>query len=66
MKFLTKIMAIEGNLVATIPKEIVKEQNLREGELVKIEVKKVRKIGFGSLKGIKKFTEKERREMWGE
>jgi antitoxin component of MazEF toxin-antitoxin module len=64
MKALTRTRAVGGSLIVTIPKEIVKEESLRENELVEIEVEKVRKSGFGLLKGIGKFTDKERKEMW--
>ena len=66
MKALTRIRAVGGSLIVTIPKEIVKEESLREGELVEIEVEKVKKSGFGLLRGIGKFTHKEREKMWEE
>lgn len=53
---LTTTRKIGGSLMVTIPKEIVVEENLREGEIVKIEVKKIRKDFFGALKGIGPFT----------
>ena len=45
--------------MVTLPKEIVKEEGIREGELVKIEVEKVKKSYFGALKGIGSFTEED-------
>jgi antitoxin component of MazEF toxin-antitoxin module len=66
MKTLTKTRAIGGSLVVTIPIEIVKEENIKEGELVEIEIEKIKKSGFGILKEIERFTEKERKEMWRE
>ena len=59
MKALTRTRTIGGSLVVTIPREIVKEESLREGELVEIEVGKIRKSGFGLLKGIRKFTKED-------
>lgn len=50
----------------TIPIEIVKEESIKEGELVEIEIEKVKKSGFGILKGIHRFTKKERKNMWRE
>lgn len=47
--------AIGGSIVVRIPSEIVKEENIREGELVKIEVEKIRKSYFGALKGLKPY-----------
>lgn len=66
MKTLTRTRAIGGSLIVTIPKAIVREESIQEGELVEIEVEKVRKSGFGMFRGIGRFTEKERKEMWRE
>ena len=62
MKTLTRTRAIGGSLVVTIPKEIVREEFLKEGELVEIEVKKTKKDFFGALKGIGEFKRKDRME----
>ncbi len=59
MKTLTRTRAIGGSLVVTIPKEIIKEENIREGELVEIEVGKIKKSGFGILKGMRAFTKED-------
>lgn len=59
MKALTRTRAIGGSLVVTIPKEIVKEELILENELVEINVEKVRKDGFGLLKGVGRFTEED-------
>jgi len=64
MKALARTRAIGGSLVVTIPKEIVREESLREGEIVKVEIEKVKRSGFGALKGIGKFTDKDRDEIW--
>ena len=66
MKTLTRTRAIGGSLVVTIPKEIVKEESLTENELVEIDVEKIKKSGFGMFRGIGRFIEKERKEMWRE
>jgi len=59
MKTLTRTRAIGGSLVVTIPKEIIREESIQAGELVEIELEKVRKSGFGLLKGMRSFTEKD-------
>ncbi len=56
MKSLTRTRAIGGSLMVTIPKEIVREENIRAGELVEIEVNKPRKSFFGIAKGVGPFT----------
>ena len=60
MKSLTRTRSVGGSLIVTIPREIVKEEMLEEDELIEIEVKKHKKDFFGVLKGIGKFTEKDR------
>ena len=59
MKAVTRARKIGGSLIVTIPKEIVKEENIKEGELVQIDVEKIKKSYFGALKGVGKFTKKD-------
>ena len=40
----------------TIPKDIVIEESIKEGEVIKITVEKIKKDWFGCLKGIGSFT----------
>lgn len=42
--------------MVTIPKEVADGENIGAGELIKIEVKKMRKSYFGAAKGIGRFT----------
>jgi hypothetical protein len=53
---LAKTRKVGGSLVVTLPKELVEAEKIREGEVVKIKVKKLRKDGFGALKGVGPFT----------
>ena len=62
MQSLTRTRGIGGSLVVTIPKEIVREESLNEGELVKLEIVKVRKDGFGMFKDLKPFSDEDRME----
>lgn len=64
MKTISRTRAIGGSLVVTIPAEIVRTENIREDELVEIEVTKAKKDFFGALKGIGSFTEED--EMKGQ
>lgn len=64
MQAIGRTRKIGGSLVVTIPKKIVKEKSIQEGELVKFDVDKARLDGFGKFKGIGKFTRKDREEMW--
>jgi bifunctional DNA-binding transcriptional regulator/antitoxin component of YhaV-PrlF toxin-antitoxin module len=53
---LAKTRKVGGSLVVTLPKEIVEANKIKEGEIIEISVKKLRKDGFGVLKGVGSFT----------
>jgi len=53
---LVKTRKVGGSLVVTLPKTLVEEKKIREGEIIEITVRKVRKDGFGIFKGMKPFT----------
>ena len=55
-KLLTRTRREGGSLVVTLPKDLVRSEGIKEGELVEVTVKKLRKEGFGILKGIQPFT----------
>ncbi len=55
MKSLSKTRVVGGSLVVTIPAVIVQDEGLREGELVEVEVRKIKKDFFGVLKGVGPF-----------
>lgn len=57
---LAKTRKIGGSLVVTIPREIVNDQNIEEGEIVEIKVRKRKKNHFGALRGIGSFTREDR------
>lgn len=57
MEILARTRKLGGSLIVTIPKEIVKEKSFIPGELVKMNVKKIRKSGFGMLRGMRSFSE---------
>ena len=45
--------------MVTLPKELVESKNIKEGEIVEINVKKVRKDGFGVFKHLTPFAAKD-------
>lgn len=59
MKSLARTKKIGGSLMIRIPKEIVKEESIVEGELLEVSVEKVKISGFGILKGMRPFTEED-------
>jgi antitoxin component of MazEF toxin-antitoxin module len=60
MKSLTRTRAVGGSLIITIPSEIVKEKSLKEGELVEIDVEKIKQSYFGRFKGIGPMTQEDK------
>jgi bifunctional DNA-binding transcriptional regulator/antitoxin component of YhaV-PrlF toxin-antitoxin module len=56
---LAKTRKVGGSLVVTLPKELVESKKIKEGEIVEITVKKVRKDGFGVFKDLTPFTVKD-------
>ena len=54
-EIITKTRKIGGSLSITIPRKIVEQEGLQEDQLVKIEIKKMKKEGFGLCKGIGSF-----------
>jgi bifunctional DNA-binding transcriptional regulator/antitoxin component of YhaV-PrlF toxin-antitoxin module len=55
----TKTRKVGGSLVVTIPKKLVESKKIREGEIVEIAINRIRKDGFGVLKGMKPFIEED-------
>lgn len=60
LKTITRTRKIGGSLVVTLPKEIVKEENIKEKELIEIKVKKIKKSWFGAFKGIGPMTKEDK------
>ena len=59
MKTIARARAVGGSLVDTIPKEIVEEEDVHEGDLIEIEIKKPKQSFFGVAKDIGPFTEED-------
>ena len=59
MRIIAKTRKIGGSIVVTIPKDIVKANSIAEGELIEIELNKLRNFGFGALKGIGSFKKED-------
>ncbi len=53
---LVRTRRVGGSLVVTLPKELVEEKRIREGEIIEIEVRKIRRDGFGVFRDISPFT----------
>ena len=55
----SRVRRVGGSLMVTIPKELAEALGIREGELVKIEVRKLRRDFFGALRGLSPMTAEE-------
>ena len=60
MEVLTITRKIGGSLVATIPRTLVEELGLTENQTIKLEVKKVKKSGFGISRGLAPFSKEDK------
>ncbi len=60
MKVLSRARAVGGSIMVTIPKEMVVEEGIKEGQLLEVEVSKARKSYFGFARGIGSMTREDR------
>ncbi len=58
-KALVRSRKVGGSIVVSIPKEVAEHEGIQEGELLEIDVRKVKKDWFGAFKGIGPFTNKD-------
>lgn len=65
MEGITKLRRVGGSIVATVPKKVIDLEEFMPGQIVKIKIEKVKKSGFGALRGIGSFTEEDERWMEG-
>jgi len=50
---LVKTRKVGGSFIVTLPKKLVEAEKIKEGEIIDIDISKVREDGFGVLKGMK-------------
>ena len=55
-KALSKARKVGGSIMVRLPKEVVQQEGIHEGEMVELEVKKAKKSWFGSTPGIGPFS----------
>lgn len=65
MRTIARTRAIGGSLIVTIPKEIVREEDLKEGEIVEIEIGRPKKSFFGAARGVGQFTKQDEMKTHG-
>ena len=55
-KALTKARRVGGSIMVRIPKEVVEQEDIKEGEMVEVEVRKAKKDWFGATPDLPPFT----------
>lgn len=63
MSFISKTTSVGGSIMLTIPKEVVRMLNLNPNEQIEVEVKKIKKSGFGLFRGVGKFTKEDELQL---
>ena len=58
-KTVVKARKVGGSIMVRIPKELVEQEDLREGELVELEVRKATRDWCGSFPALKPFSRSE-------
>ncbi|MEM3439998.1 MAG: AbrB/MazE/SpoVT family DNA-binding domain-containing protein [Candidatus Bathyarchaeia archaeon] len=53
---LVRARRVGGSLVVTLPKELVEGEGIKEGEILRIRVEKVKRDGFGILRNLSPFA----------
>ena len=53
---LVKVRKVGGSLIVHIPREVVENEGIKEGEFVHIEVKKAKRSWFRAAHGVSPFT----------
>ena len=60
-----KARKIGGSLMVTIPREVVEQEDIEEGDMVDFEVRKARRSYFGATPGIGSMSRAEEMDVHG-
>lgn len=60
MRAVVRAREVGGSIMVTIPKEIVKEESIVNGQLLEVSIKKPKKSFFGAFRGIGRFTKEDK------
>ncbi len=58
-RVLVKTRKVGGSIIVSIPKEATEQEGIREGELLELDIRKVRKDWFGATRGVGRFTKED-------
>ena len=59
MRTIARARALGGSVIVTVPMEIAREEGIHAGELVELEIEKVKKSFFGIARGIGHFSKED-------
>ncbi|MBI1973333.1 hypothetical protein HYS54_00825 [Candidatus Micrarchaeota archaeon] len=59
MDAIVRAKQVGGSILVTVPKQIVDEERIQAGELIRIDVERLKKDWFGSLRKLKPFRREE-------
>ena len=63
MEAAVRARKVGGSLIVTLPKGIVDEQGIKEGELIRLKIEKIKKDYFGALRGIGSFRKEDKLDV---
>ena len=53
---LVRAKKVGGSIMVRLPKEVVQQEEIHEGEMVELDVRKARKAWFGATPQVSRFT----------
>jgi antitoxin component of MazEF toxin-antitoxin module len=65
VRALAKAKRVGGSIMVRLPKEVVQQEDIHEGEMIELDVKKARRQWFGVTPQISEFTHEDELENLG-
>jgi antitoxin component of MazEF toxin-antitoxin module len=65
VRALAKAKKVGGSIMVRIPKEVVQQEDIHEGEMVELDVRKARRKWFGVTPQISEFTHEDELDTLG-
>ena len=62
---LSRAKKVGGSIMVRLPKEVVEQEDIREGEMLELDVRKARRQWFGITPKISEFTHEDELETLG-
>lgn len=62
---LAKAKKVGGSIMVRLPKEVVEQEDIHEGEMIELDVRKARRQWFGITPKVSEFTHEDELEALG-